>query len=47
VSPGEFESWKETVAIRSDAEFMKEIRRGFRGLRRAGKLYTLAELLEA
>ncbi len=44
VSPEEFESWKETVAIRSDVEFMKEIRRGLRGLRRARKLYTLVEL---
>lgn len=44
VSPEEFESWKETVAIRSDAEFMKEIRRGLRGLRRTRKLYTLEEL---
>jgi antitoxin YefM len=44
VSPEEFESWKETVAIRSDVEFMKEIRRGLRRLRRARKLYTLAEL---
>jgi antitoxin YefM len=47
VSPEEFESWKETVAIRSDVEFMKEIRRGLRGLRRARKLYTLAELFDA
>lgn len=44
VSPEEFESWKETVAIRSDFELMKEIRRGLRGLRRTRKLYTLAEL---
>jgi antitoxin YefM len=46
VSPEEFESWKETVAIRSDAEFMREIRRGLRGLRRVRKLYTLAELFD-
>lgn len=44
VSPEEFESWKETVAIRSDAEFMKEIRRGLRGLKRTRRLYTLEEL---
>jgi prevent-host-death family protein len=44
VSPEEFESWKETVAILSDADFMKEIRRGLRDVRRARKLYTLAEL---
>ena len=44
VSPDEFESWKETVAIRSDTELMKEIRRGLRGLKRTRKLYTLEEL---
>ena len=44
VSPEEFESWKETVAIRSDADFMKEIARGLRDLRRSRKLYTLAEI---
>jgi prevent-host-death family protein len=44
VSPDEFESWKETVAVRSDTELMKEIRRGLRGLKRARKLYTLEEL---
>lgn len=44
VSPDEFESWKETVSIRSDTELMKEIRRGLRGLKRTRKLYTLEEL---
>lgn len=44
VSPDEFESWKETVAIRSDTELMKEIRRGLRGLKRTRKLYTLEKL---
>ena len=46
VSPGEFESWKETIAIREDASFLKEIRSGLRALK-AGKtrLYTLEELL--
>lgn len=44
ISSDEFESWKETVAIRSDAEFMKEIRRGLRSLKRTRKLYTLEEL---
>ncbi len=44
LSPEEFESWKETVTIRSDLDFVKEIRRGLRGLRRVRKLYTLAEL---
>jgi prevent-host-death family protein len=45
VSPDEYEGWKETQAIRSDAEFVAEIRRGLRHLRRGGKVYTLEELL--
>ena len=44
VSPDEFESWKETVAVRSDPELMEEIRRGLRGLKRGAKLYSLDEL---
>lgn len=46
VSPEEFESWKETIAIRSDPAFMKEIRAGLAALKaRRAKLYTLDELL--
>ena len=46
VSPGKFDSWKETVAVRSDAAFMREIRSGLTALkRRKVKLYTLEELL--
>jgi prevent-host-death family protein len=44
VSPDEFESWKETVAVRSDPELMEEIRRGLRALKRGSKLYSLDEL---
>ena len=45
VSPEEFESLKETVAVRSDSALMKEIRRGLRALSmRRAKLYTLDEL---
>jgi hypothetical protein len=45
VSPGDFESWKETVAVRSDAGLVAEIRRGLSALRRGkAKLYTLEEL---
>jgi prevent-host-death family protein len=45
VSPDEFESWKETQAVMSDADLMKEIRSGFKAIRgkKAG-LYTLEEL---
>jgi antitoxin YefM len=45
VSPEEFESLKETVAVRSDSALMKEIKKGLRALRmRRAKLYTLDEL---
>jgi len=45
VSPEEFESLKETVAIRSDVSLMKEIKKGLRALKmRKVKLYTLEEL---
>jgi len=44
VSPDEFDSWKETLAIRADAELMAEIRRGLEGIRKKRKLYTLEEL---
>lgn len=46
VSPEEFESLKETVAVRSDSALMKEIRKGLRALKKKrAKLYTLDELL--
>lgn len=46
VSAEEFDSWKETIAIRSDAAFVREIRKGLAALRaRKAKLYTLDELL--
>jgi len=45
VSPDEYEGWKETQVIRSDPEFMAEIQRGLRGLKRGAKIYTLEELL--
>ena len=47
VSPDEFESWKETRLIMSDADFMEEIKQGLRGLRkRNAKLYTLEEIFD-
>ena len=33
VSPEEFESWRETIAIRSDAALMKEIQKGMKALK--------------
>ncbi len=45
VSPEEFESLKETVAIRSDISLMKEIKKGLKALKmKKAKLYTLEEL---
>jgi prevent-host-death family protein len=45
VSPEEFESLKETVAVRSDSALMKEIRKGLKALKMSrAKLYTLDEL---
>ena len=45
VSPDEFESWKETIAVRSDAGLMQEIKKGLKALRaKKAKLYTLEEL---
>lgn len=45
ISPDEFESWKETIAIRSDGAFTSEIQKGLTALKRKNaKLYTLEEL---
>jgi PHD/YefM family antitoxin component YafN of YafNO toxin-antitoxin module len=44
VSPDEFDSWKETLAIRADAELMEDIRRGLEDIKKKRKLYTLEEL---
>lgn len=47
VSPDEFESWRETVAIRFDKESMDEITSGLEKLRDGGAaLYTLEELFD-
>jgi len=48
VSPEEFESLKETVAVRSDSALMKEIKKGLRALKmKKAKLYTLDELFRS
>jgi antitoxin YefM len=47
ISPDEFEGWKETVAIRSDAGFMDEVKKGLDTLKKGkAKLYTLEELFD-
>lgn len=47
VSPEEFESWKETVRIRSDSSLMAEIQKGLKALKEGkARLYSLNELFE-
>ena len=46
VSPSEFESWRETIAIKSDVDLMDEIKTGLRRLKKKEtRLYTLDELI--
>ena len=45
VSPDEFDSWKETIAVRNDRVLIKEIKAGAAALKaKKAKLYTLDEL---
>ncbi len=45
ISPDEFESMKETLAVRSNAALMEEIRNGLKDLKKKrASLYTLEEL---
>jgi len=45
ISPGEFESLKETIAVRKDTVLTEEIRKGLRSLKeKEARLYTLDEL---
>ena len=47
ISPDEFDSWKETLAVRSDAALMKEIQKGLKDLKsKKARLYTLEELFD-
>lgn len=47
VSPDEFESWKETISIRSDLPLMKEIEEGIKSLKsKKARIYTLEELFK-
>jgi len=46
VSPDEYEGWKETLAVKSDDDLMKAIRKGLKDLKsNKARLYTLEELL--
>ncbi|MEE4375986.1 MAG: type II toxin-antitoxin system Phd/YefM family antitoxin [Candidatus Competibacteraceae bacterium] len=47
VSPDEFESWRETVALRFDNDSMSEIRAGLAALKEGqASIYTLEELFD-
>ena len=46
VSAHEYEGWHETSEIMRDAELLREIRQGIRGLARTRKRYTVDELLD-
>jgi len=47
ISPDEFESWKETISIRSDSSLMGEIRKGLKELKeKKSRLYSLDELFK-
>jgi antitoxin YefM len=46
ISPDQFDSWNETLAIQSDPALMEDIRRGIAQLRRAKRSYTLQELFD-
>lgn len=47
ISPDEFESWKETISIRSDSSLMGEIQKGLKELKeKKSRLYSLDELFK-
>jgi len=47
VSPDEYESWKETVAVKSQPGLIDEIKNGLQKLKeRKTRLYTLEDLFE-
>jgi PHD/YefM family antitoxin component YafN of YafNO toxin-antitoxin module len=46
VSPEEFESWKETLDIKTNADLMEEIKKGIAALKENSKLYSLEELFK-
>ncbi|MGD0884698.1 MAG: type II toxin-antitoxin system Phd/YefM family antitoxin [Thermodesulfovibrionales bacterium] len=47
ISPEEYDSLKETIAIRSDASLMAEMKDGLRALKtKKARLYTLDELFK-
>ena len=46
MNPDEFESWRETIDVKSDDDLMEEIQSGLKNLReKKARLYTLEELI--
>lgn len=46
LSPDEFESWRETMNVRFEADLMQEIKNGLTSMKKGkASLYTLEELL--
>jgi len=47
VSPDEYASWRETMLIRSNTDFMTEIKQGLKAIKeKRASFYTLDELFE-
>ena len=46
VSPDEFEGWRETIAIKYDADLIEEIKKGISALKKKTSVYTLEELFD-
>ncbi|MBU6391973.1 MAG: type II toxin-antitoxin system Phd/YefM family antitoxin [Planctomycetes bacterium] len=47
ISPDEYESWKETISVRSDLPLMQEIKEGLKALKnKKTRLYTIEELFK-
>ena len=47
ISPDEYEGWKETLIIKSDPDFIAEIKKGLKALKdKKAKLYTLDTLFD-
>jgi len=45
VSSDEFESWRETIKVKTDSDLMAEIKTGLKSLKsKKSKLYTLEEI---
>jgi len=46
VSPEEFDSLHETIAVKADRDLMGEIKKGLAAMKKKTKLYSLEELFE-